>query len=388
MTWEPADALRRIAFLLERTLESQLPGQGVPGGGGRARRPPTDDVRAAGRTAGLRDRRGSARRPAMVVEASVAGEEPGVPRRPGGHAAGAAAPRAARRCGPPCAATCTCTPTGPTAARRSRRWRSPRSSSATSTRPDRPLAAADGGQRAVRRAADASSSSVVDGDQRRPGRPFRLLTGIEVDILDDGELDQTAEMLGAARRVVASVHSKLRMARRAMTRRMVAAVANPRTNVLGHCTGRLVMGGRGTRGRRSIRRGGGVRRLRGARRRGRDQLPAGAPRPAGRLVELALDAGCLFTIDTDAHAPGQLDFKPGLRARRAPRRPGRADRHHLAGRAGPGVGFRAVLSRATAIWPPGRHRLCFRSPRRIRALLAGRRGTSEDRRIGPHRLAA
>ena len=46
---------------------------------------------------------------------------------------------------------------------------------------------------------------------------------------------------------VASVHSKLRMERDAMTRRMVGAVRNRRTNVLGHCTGRLVTGGRGTR---------------------------------------------------------------------------------------------------------------------------------------------
>jgi putative hydrolase len=73
-------------------------------------------------------------------------------------------------------------------------------------------------------------------------RPFRILTGIEVDILEDGALDQTDELLGRLDVVVASVHSKLRMPAREMTRRMVAAVANPHTDILGHCTGRMVAG--------------------------------------------------------------------------------------------------------------------------------------------------
>src|SRR6185295_19015880 len=86
-----------------------------------------------------------------------------------------------------------------------------------------------------------------DGINASLGDRFRLLKGIEVDILDDGALDQTEEMLGRLDVVVASVHSKLRMDAGPMTRRMVAAVRDPRTNVLGHCTGRLVTGGRGTR---------------------------------------------------------------------------------------------------------------------------------------------
>ena len=76
---------------------------------------------------------------------------------------------------------------------------------------------------------------------------FRLLKGIEVDILDDGSLDQTEEMLERLDVRVASVHSKLAMDKDAMTRRMTAAVANPFVNVLGHCTGRLVIGNRGKR---------------------------------------------------------------------------------------------------------------------------------------------
>ena len=64
---------------------------------------------------------------------------------------------------------------------------------------------------------------------------------------------------------------------------------------------------------------GGLRGLRRARRRGRDQLPSRAPRPADELLELARDLGCLFSIDSDAHAPGQLDFL--ATAASAPRRP-------------------------------------------------------------------
>ncbi len=137
---------------------------------------------------------------------------------------------------------------------------------------------------------------------------LRLLSGIEVDILDNGELDQTDEMLGRLDVVVASVHSKLKMDRDLMTRRMVNAIANPHTNVLGHCTGRLVAGSRG----------------------GRDQsrfdpeivfaacekfdvaveINSRPERrdPPSNLMQMALDYGCLFAINTDAHAPGQLDF--------------------------------------------------------------------------------
>ena len=88
---------------------------------------------------------------------------------------------------------------------------------------------------------------VVDAVNDHLGDGFRLLKGIEVDILDDGGLDQTEPMLGRLDVRVASVHSKLAMEPAAMTRRMVAAVQNPWTNVLGHCTGRLVTGNRGTR---------------------------------------------------------------------------------------------------------------------------------------------
>ncbi|WP_028471955.1 PHP domain-containing protein [Nocardioides alkalitolerans] len=141
------------------------------------------------------------------------------------------------------------------------------------------------------------------------GDGFRLLKGIEVDILDDGRLDQTDRMLGRLDVRVASVHSKLAMEAPAMTRRMVAAVANPWTNVLGHCTGRLVTGGRGTRAASSFDARAvfeacvehDVAVEINARPERRD--------PPTRLLELARDIGCLFSIDSDAHAPGQLDLQ-------------------------------------------------------------------------------
>jgi putative hydrolase len=139
--------------------------------------------------------------------------------------------------------------------------------------------------------------------------PFRILTGIEVDILDDGTLDQQPAMLARLDLVVASVHSKLRMPSSEMTPRMVAAIANPFTDILGHCTGRLVTGGRGTRPESQFE---------------ADIVFAACAQfgvaveinsrperldPPRRLLRAAVDAGCLFSIDTDAHAPGQLDWQ-------------------------------------------------------------------------------
>jgi putative hydrolase len=137
---------------------------------------------------------------------------------------------------------------------------------------------------------------------------FTLLTGIEVDILDDGSLDQTPAMLDRLDVVVASVHSKLRMDRDAMTRRMVGAIANPRTNVLGHCTGRLVEGSRGTRPQSAF--DAEIVFEACAQMDVAVEINSRPERqdPPDDLIELALETGCLFSIDTDAHAPGQLDF--------------------------------------------------------------------------------
>ncbi|MBO0775093.1 MAG: PHP domain-containing protein [Actinobacteria bacterium] len=136
--------------------------------------------------------------------------------------------------------------------------------------------------------------------------PFRILTGIEVDILEDGGLDQRPDLLAELDVVVASVHSKLRMPAADMTARMLAAVASPHVDVLGHCTGRIIVG----RGRPesvfdaeavfTACRDHGVAVEINCRPERQD--------PPDGLLQLAAGIGCLFAIDTDAHAPGQLDW--------------------------------------------------------------------------------
>jgi putative hydrolase len=137
--------------------------------------------------------------------------------------------------------------------------------------------------------------------------PFRILTGIEVDILDDGALDQEPELLAELDVVVASVHSKLRMPREQMTMRMVAAIANPHMDVLGHCTGRLVVG----RGRPESEFDAEVV-FEACRQFGVAVEINSRPErldPPRRLLSLAVEMGCMFSIDTDAHAPGQLEWQ-------------------------------------------------------------------------------
>jgi putative hydrolase len=148
--------------------------------------------------------------------------------------------------------------------------------------------------------------AVGDLNTVMPG--FRVLTGIEVDILEDGSLDQERDLLLSLDVVVASVHSYLRMDSETMTHRMVAAIANPATNILGHCTNRLITGNRGTRPQSDF---------------DAEVVFAGCAQfdvaveinsrpersdPPDDLLALAVEMGCLFSIDTDAHAPGQLDW--------------------------------------------------------------------------------
>ncbi|MEI7547836.1 MAG: PHP domain-containing protein [Actinomycetota bacterium] len=136
--------------------------------------------------------------------------------------------------------------------------------------------------------------------------PFRILTGIEVDILEDGTLDHGDHVLAHLDVVVASVHSKLRMSEQSMTERMVRAVANPHVDILGHCTGRMI----GKRDPSTF---------------DPDYVFAACaqfhtaveincrperldpPRP---LLQLAIEYGCYFAINSDAHATGQLEWQP------------------------------------------------------------------------------
>jgi len=138
--------------------------------------------------------------------------------------------------------------------------------------------------------------------------PFRILTGIEVDILDDGSLDQTDELLGRLDVVVASVHSKLRMESAAMTPRMVAAVRNPHVDILGHCTGRMVTG----KGRPQSEFDADAVFAAAAATDTAIEINCRPERldPPRALLRKVVAAGCKVSIDTDAHAPGQLEWQP------------------------------------------------------------------------------
>ncbi len=138
--------------------------------------------------------------------------------------------------------------------------------------------------------------------------PFRILTGIEVDILSNGALDQTDEILARLDVVVASVHSELRMAREPMTERMITAIANPHLDILGHCTGRMESGGKSRppsefhpqlvfRACQVFDKAVEI-----------NARPERLDPPSG-LLAIAVEMGCRFTIDSDAHAPGQLAWQ-------------------------------------------------------------------------------
>ena len=136
--------------------------------------------------------------------------------------------------------------------------------------------------------------------------PFRILSGMEVDILEDGALDLDLDLLGELDVVVASVHSKLRMDAPQMTARMLAAIESPHTDILGHCTGRLITG----RGRpQSVFDADAV--FSACARTGTAVEINSRPErqdPPQDLLSRAVEIGCTFAIDTDAHAPGQLEW--------------------------------------------------------------------------------
>ncbi len=137
--------------------------------------------------------------------------------------------------------------------------------------------------------------------------PFRILTGIEVDILEDGSLDQADELLAQLDVVVASVHSKLRMDEKEMTRRMLRAVRSPHTDILGHCTGRILAG----RGRPESTFDAEAVFTACAETGTAVEVNSRPERldPPEELLSLALSLDCVVVVDTDAHAPGQLEWQ-------------------------------------------------------------------------------
>jgi putative hydrolase len=311
-TRTPAAALRRIAFLLERGREPTYKVRAFRRAAAAVDAVDADELArlAAAPAGGLRALPGIGEVTERVIREALAGEVPvylrrleAIEGRP--VAEGAAALRAALR--GDCHAHSDWSDGGSPVAEMAAAARdlghgylvltdhSPRLTVANGLSPDRLRAQLDEVARL--------NEELAAGD----GAPFRVLTGIEVDILEDGSLDQEDELLARLDVVVASVHSKLRMPAAEMTRRMVAAVANPHTDILGHCTGRMVLG----RGRPESEfdpaavfgacAEHGVAVEVNSRPERQD--------PPKRLLRLAVEAGCRIAVDTDAHAPGQLDWQ-------------------------------------------------------------------------------
>ena len=136
--------------------------------------------------------------------------------------------------------------------------------------------------------------------------PFRILTGMEVDINEDGSLDLDDDLLEHLDVVVASVHSKLRMERFEMTPRMLKAIESPHVDILGHCTGRLI-------GKRPPSVFDADKVFAACAATGTAVEINSRPErldPPFELLERAIAAGCWFSIDSDAHATGQLEWQP------------------------------------------------------------------------------
>ena len=133
-----------------------------------------------------------------------------------------------------------------------------------------------------------------------------LLQGIEVDILEDGALDLPDEVLELLDVVIASPHVKLRQEREAMTARMMRAVSNPHVDVVGHPTGRRPGSREGADYdfelvfKEAARHGIAL------------ELDCDPARMdlSPEMARLALECGCNFTLDADAHMPAELAYVP------------------------------------------------------------------------------
>jgi DNA polymerase (family 10) len=97
------------------------------------------------------------------------------------------------------------------------------------------------GQDEQRLAAQAEQIRELNAGYAREGSQFRLFAGIECDILKDGALDFSDEVLAALDYVVVSVHNSFNQPPAEMTRRIIRAIENPYVTILGHLTGRMLL---------------------------------------------------------------------------------------------------------------------------------------------------
>jgi len=144
----------------------------------------------------------------------------------------------------------------------------------------------------------------LNAEYAREKSPFRIFKGIESDILDNGALDYPDAVLDTFDFIVASVHSRFTLDKESQTRRLINAVSHPRTTILGHMTGRLL-----------LRREGYTVDIDAV-------LQACAKH--GVVVEInanpnrldldwrwhqrALELGCMLSINPDAHSISEIDL--------------------------------------------------------------------------------
>ena len=150
----------------------------------------------------------------------------------------------------------------------------------------------------------AQQHGAIDDLNRRYGKSFRVFKGIESDILADGSLDYPDDVLAKFDFVIASVHGRFKLDREEQTTRILRAVENPFTTILGHMTGRQL-----------LRRPGyevDIERI----------LQACAARNVAveinanpwrldldwRWHQRALELGCMMSINPDAHSTDEIDL--------------------------------------------------------------------------------
>jgi DNA polymerase (family 10) len=135
------------------------------------------------------------------------------------------------------------------------------------------------------------------------GTRFRIFKGIESDILPDGTLDYTDDILNSFDLIIASVHSKFRMSEKEQTDRIVKAIENPHTTILGHVTGRQLL-------KRPGYEVDMERILQACAQHGvAIEINAHPWRldMDWRWCARGLELGCMFSIDPDAHSTDEID---------------------------------------------------------------------------------